>query len=315
LTGDNVMVTGGLGYGQMMKLTDWIILADGAKIQEEFIPVPKNGTAHSASGAEFIPVPQQKLAVPQQNPPALGAKFRWTLNPETYRIAIMTTNGLLQVKSVTDGGGECDTSRTVGGTYPLIKKMFADEAEWRASLPAGGSVELTLPAKVAEAQRIDEAYPRLGDVDKIKALLKRYKIRTTTWESGSLNNSLNFALGWLDKMRDELSKLTLEDDLAGRRHRLNLAFNRALRNYISVKSQCDQDPMKAAQKPIHIVRRGTGKIRAMIGGELNILTVHGDKIAATVELHRWGAVKLYNNFAEMGNPMLSIHYRRRTINL
>jgi hypothetical protein len=57
LTGDNVMVTLGLGVGQMMKLADWIILADGATIQEEFIPVPKDGAAHSASGAEFIPLP------------------------------------------------------------------------------------------------------------------------------------------------------------------------------------------------------------------------------------------------------------------
>ena len=30
LTGDNVMVTLGLGVGQMMKLADWIILADGS---------------------------------------------------------------------------------------------------------------------------------------------------------------------------------------------------------------------------------------------------------------------------------------------
>ena len=64
LTGDNVMVTAGLGYGQMMKLADWLILADGARIQEEFIPLPKEGAAHSASGAEFIPVPKEGVVAP-----------------------------------------------------------------------------------------------------------------------------------------------------------------------------------------------------------------------------------------------------------
>jgi hypothetical protein len=157
LTGDNVMVTLGLGVGQMMKLADWIILADGATIQEEFSPVPKDGAAHSASGAEFIPLPTASAAPP----PAIGSKLRWTLGPETYRVAIMTAKGVLQVKSVTDGAGEvhpaatcecltCRELRQWAPTWPrrpLKKTLFADEAAWRASLPTGGSVEITPPAK------------------------------------------------------------------------------------------------------------------------------------------------------------------------
>ena len=146
LTGDNVMVTGGLGYGQMMKLADWLILADGARIQEEFIPVPKDGAV--------APLP------PAPPPPAIGSKFRWALNGETYRVAIMTAKGLLQVKSVTDGGGEvhpttcreCTPCKELAMTppapwarRPLKQTMFADEAAWRASLPTGGSVEITPP--------------------------------------------------------------------------------------------------------------------------------------------------------------------------
>ncbi|NBO56528.1 MAG: hypothetical protein EBU84_18485 [Actinobacteria bacterium] len=192
LTGDNVMVTLGLGVGQMMKLADWIILADGATIQEEFIPVPKDGAAHSASGAEFIPLPPTEIISPESEtarvnrwrwrrglrslpvasatplptasaapPPAIGSKLRWTLGPETYRVAIMTAKGVLQVKSVTDGAGEvhpaatcecltCRELRQWAPTWPrrpLKKTLFADEAAWRASLPTGGSVEITPPAK------------------------------------------------------------------------------------------------------------------------------------------------------------------------
>jgi len=144
LTGDNVMVTAGLGYGQMMKLADWLILADGAKIKEEFIPLP----AASAS----LPV-----AAP---PPAFGCKFRWTLDANTYRVAIMTGKSLLQVKSVTDGASEfhpttcreCTPCKELAmippapwARRPLKQTVFADEAAWRASLPVGGSVEITPP--------------------------------------------------------------------------------------------------------------------------------------------------------------------------
>ena len=61
LTGDNVMVTGGLGYGQMMKLADWLILADGARIQEEFIPVPKDGAVAPLPAASAA---RNRLQVP-----------------------------------------------------------------------------------------------------------------------------------------------------------------------------------------------------------------------------------------------------------
>ena len=183
LTGDNVIVTAGFGYGQMMKVADWIILADGAKIQEEFIPVPKGGAAHSASGAEFIPVPSgvqettktrrvisltKRIARVNRGraaaglplfkalpPLPLGAKLRWTLNADTYRVAIMTKKGLLQVKSVTDGAGEvhpttcreCRRCKELAmsppapwARRPLKQTMFTDDLHWFASLPAGGSV-------------------------------------------------------------------------------------------------------------------------------------------------------------------------------
>lgn len=78
-------------------------------------------------------------------------KLKWVLNDETYRIARRLTDGrVLQVKSVTDGGGDChnDDCRCIpcreialsGGTpwrtaRPLNKTYFADEYAWLKSLP------------------------------------------------------------------------------------------------------------------------------------------------------------------------------------
>lgn len=86
-------------------------------------------------------------------PPRAGSKMRWTLNEETYRVAVQTKKGILQVKSVTNGAGECHDYecscvpcaeirmfapwRT---RRPLKLTYFADEAAWKASLPEGGNI-------------------------------------------------------------------------------------------------------------------------------------------------------------------------------
>jgi hypothetical protein len=254
-------------------------------------------------------------AYAQQSPTAIGTKFRWTLTPENYRVAIMTAKGVLQVKSVTDGLVDCDTTHTVGGSYPLIKTMFTDEAAWRASLPAGGTTVLSPPGKHVEKQKADAAYKSLSDVEKVQALLTRYKIRTSVWESRSQTEAMRDAAARMQYLRWELSAMTVEQEIEAPRKRGKLT--RLLKNvvtyYSSVRAYCEQNPQQAEEKAIHMRHVGTGKIRAAIAGVYNLITLHGDKIAVAPENHRWGNVKLYNNFAEMGNPKLSVHYHRRTI--
>jgi hypothetical protein len=148
-------------------IVDW----SGAKIQEEFIPLP------TASA----PLP---VAAP---PPAIGSKLRWTLDVNTYRVAIMTAKGLLQVKGVTDGASEfhpttcreCTPCKELAMTppapwarRPLKQTMFADEAAWRASLPVGGSVEITPPAKPGAEQKVAAVAQAPNDVEKLKAAIK-----------------------------------------------------------------------------------------------------------------------------------------------
>jgi hypothetical protein len=97
-----------------------------------------------------------KKVTPLPPPPRVGSKMRWTLNEETYRVAVQTKKGILQVKSVTDGAGECHDDgcscvpcaeiRMVppppwrGSRRPLKLTFFADEAAWKASLPEGGNI-------------------------------------------------------------------------------------------------------------------------------------------------------------------------------
>jgi len=96
----------------------------------------------------------QKLAdkiLKNLGPKTKKLKFKWILNEETYRIARKMPDGrVLQVKSVTDGGGDCHDNccpckpctklnMALSPPWlirrPLKKIYFADEKAWLASLP------------------------------------------------------------------------------------------------------------------------------------------------------------------------------------
>jgi len=131
-----------------------------------------------ARGSTYAPID------PIQYP--IGTKFRWSdlYNDETYRIAIVTKKGFLQVKSVTDGGGDVDKTRslTPGSRYPLKKRLFADELSWRTSLPNGemhGEITIT-PYKAAEKpmKMIIPIRSNMTDPDKLYLLQLIYRART-----------------------------------------------------------------------------------------------------------------------------------------
>ena len=88
---------------------------------------------------------------PKAKKAARPKKLKWVLNDETYRIALKLADGrMLQVKSVTDGAGEChdDGCRCTPCAElrmvppapwrtrrPLKKTYFPDEFTWLKSLP------------------------------------------------------------------------------------------------------------------------------------------------------------------------------------
>jgi hypothetical protein len=113
-------------------------------------------------------------AAPVYPPRTQGTKLKWILEPETYRVAIVKKDGILEVKRVTEGGGYCHDymtckctpcgyialSRRLGAPNPpwqpgapLTKTFFATEAAWRSSLPDGGQITVTEPRISGRALR------------------------------------------------------------------------------------------------------------------------------------------------------------------
>jgi hypothetical protein len=274
--------------------------------------------AVAARVAEETLLATAAAAAAEVAPPAVGTKFKWTSesNPETYRVAIVTKNGFLQVKSVTDGAGESDTMRTIDGKHPLIKKLFADEAAWRSSLPEGGKTEVSFSKKNAEAQRSEEVFAGLSDVEKVRALLKRYKIWHTVMQNRSPKQCLDDSVARLDHFRNRINSMTYDQIIAEGLFKSTRRGIQCLLNVYSWHRNRVAEAGADADKPhFHFGRSGTGAIYATINGQLHFITAFEDKIAAVSASGYWGPVSFYKNFAEMGNPALSVKYRKRFINI
>ena len=163
ITDGNVFITAGIGAGTIMKYVDWLILAGGKPIPSS-TPIPQFAALRAA---------------------AIGTKFKWILNEETYRIAIQTADGVLQVKSITDGGAEVhdDACACNGCLYnyrlPLKKTFFVNEDFWRSSLPHGGIITTTMPGPRSKGERMAQAHnPYEDDRNKLQEYMRRFNIRS-----------------------------------------------------------------------------------------------------------------------------------------
>lgn len=114
LTEGDAMVTvaDGVEWREKMRLADWLILADGQRVEEEFIPVPR----------------QQDVVYP------VATRLTWYVADNNYSVAIVTSRGILTVKSVypgiTPGARIVDTPDT----------LFNDFETWVNSMPSSGVI-------------------------------------------------------------------------------------------------------------------------------------------------------------------------------
>ena len=337
LTEGKAMVTLGLGVGQLMKLEDWLILAGddivvlSKKVQTQVQPQPQPVQVQPqpvqvqenqpAQVQENQPAQEQPQPV-QEKPAAIGSKFRWGLNHTNYRVAIMTKNGFLQVKSVTDGVTQKDTIGRVKTT------MFPNEAAWRASLPqdpqGNAVIEMVGPDNRSQIQKRIEAPLRCRfddcDAEKINEFMERFKIRSDVITLPSPNEMVKRSLCDIETLRAELNKITIEEELAGKkRHELSLSLNRSLRHYShnKCKTYKAQNPDVGAT---YLYVRGTNRLRTNIGGTEYEVSLKGDRLMATQIAIRLVSSELtpailYANLGELANPKIYMIYRRRRYDL
>lgn len=163
LTNGNSLVTKvwGNDHWEQMWLADWLILAEGTE-QEDYIPLATNTVQQDTEEFDDLPplIPLNDLQVnhiwaelgrrsaefearrkPTYPKRSIGTKLKWVSSEddETYRVAVVTKDGICQVKAITEGGGDCYYDNTTGKRY-LTKRTFDSEASWREALPQGGDI-------------------------------------------------------------------------------------------------------------------------------------------------------------------------------
>jgi hypothetical protein len=298
LTDGMVMVTSGLGYGQQMKLVDWLILAEGRE--------------------KLVSKPVQAQEAPKTY--AVGTKFRWQLNPETYRVAIQTPKGVLQVKSVTNGGGQvhpdsCNCDYCPNPSYPpayrrprpLLKENFSDFEAWRASLPNATDSQITTTFEdrpmIERRADIPETFT---DIEKLKRLEQNFKIRSTFWIGESYYEKKERLLREMRAMsayQAERGATASMEELSG----MNRSFNRARRAYRRAVLEAEgMTEMQAKAKHYGYLQRGRSYIMANCGPSAYRITSCNGLICRSDG-------RLFSNFKEMGADSITVRYRCKTI--
>lgn len=315
LTEDKVMVTNGLGTGQMMKIADWLILAHGARIVEDYIPLD-DSMPELEPVAEPEPMP---VAIPELKPLAIGCKLRWTLNQETYRVAIQTAKGVLQVKSVTDGAGECHEDgctctpcaelRMVPPApwrtrRPLKKTLFANEITWKASLPEGGTIEINGPINqiVPSNPQIAAA---MSDYEKVRQLQDVFKMKVDAYLGQSPYDMMEALEDAVKSWQRGLANLSLEDMVA------NQKAVRMRSNKLKYAIECYSSALERVQtlgeqaskiKPVRVRARSKHMLYADINQLHFIVSTFEGKITLSKRSRHSEDAMLFDNFYQMSSP-------------
>jgi hypothetical protein len=126
---------------------------------------------------------------------------------------------------------------------------------------------------------------------------------------------LDHAVERLDNFRSTLNRLSYDAMLHMDLFKSNRGWQTLLHSYSQHRKHVAHAGADADKPMYYYSRNGTGSINAMINGQAHFITLFDGKIATVPISENWGAVRFYKNFAEMGNPAISILYHKRVITI
>jgi hypothetical protein len=327
----------------IMSLDDWKILV--GSFTEDYIPV-----ATSAATPMAVPEPVPSAATPATETYPIGTFLRWK-HPDgatewyapNSRTAIVVKDGILQVKEVINGTPIM--TDTPGQSYPKVaKKFFSTVAEWKASLPEGGTVttkageDYTTPSIKRKAAKPIEA---ADDISYIKEIQQRYSVHASLSQDISpmeLRETLLATLrNTVEDMKSRLSSPSLSSlrdadaqkvsDLLGRIYDNSLCIKSLARRVSWAHRAIMHRPTEAHLGRFHFKNDYKQRLVGFLKGkEVEICSSMGFIGLAWDQKYtcanKWAKPILGKTFAEVGldmkedgKPKLKVYYRRETIEL
>jgi len=327
---DDVIITRSLGTTCRipMKLSAWLEDAVNGVV-EEFIPCPDD------DNAEVYRYSEEETDTPIDSHNEIdthaitdysaheshwlssetfpvGTKLRWNCeNGEGYRLAVVTKNGILQVKLSYPGPLE-------NMSIEDNRKIFFESAsDWHASLPRNGEVTVVPHISFIEKNTAFLSSP-MSDVEKVKELMKVFKIRSYCLGGESPNDILDIFQRAMEKQHALLASRTLVQDIADPKARkdetnlLNVYVNRYDNYRRSTAMMPAEDFLKRA--PISVLIRSPAQLSASVNRSWRPIMVYRGKIAVKGR-------QLADTFEDAGidfidgKPKLSLLYRKKMYNL
>ena len=159
----------------ILSLSDWLVLAEGQEIT--------------------VPVNKTSISNPMSDPPgreptvyAVGTLIRWIKDDQNKRVALVMNDRILQVKEVIAG------EITMHNPICVKRVAFKDFAEWKASLPEGGSIsaEAIKPSAPTIEEKAKAPILATTDAGYIAELSERYLVRSRIYHQPSINQSIEY---------------------------------------------------------------------------------------------------------------------------
>jgi hypothetical protein len=333
LTNDKVAVKTGIFAGQFISLDDWKILYEPPAVADKLVDAEQ-------AESKAQPLVESK---PAHEKRAIGTKMKWVLTPETYRVAIQTDKGILQVKSVTDGAGECHETgckcapceafatrllHTPWNRLPLKKTLFEDEAAWRASLPQGGEVSV-------EGASIEKKFISLSsttDVEKVAELCQRFNVYADIFEHRNTIQQLENMKSLQLKNDERFQTFKANPSLFSKSYSLRKfeSWRATYAKWIHILTERIANSSVAENNVHTYSKASSGRARLFLtladGTQADIWTTKNLRRVSQMsntplELSIFYNGKLYKSFKEFdiamdnGKPILVANYRNKTINL
>uniref|UniRef100_A0A6C0ANE2 Uncharacterized protein n=1 Tax=viral metagenome TaxID=1070528 RepID=A0A6C0ANE2_9ZZZZ len=341
------------GRGYLMDLNYSAQSGSSSAILELSTLLQKYGVSsvEEALAITEVPVAAPTSVEPESYP--IGTKLSWKHNGDSSRwynpnsrTAIVVKDGILQVKENIDG--VTTMTQAPGADYQKVaRKFFSSLADWKATLPAGGTTTVAVATEDFSLPSIQRkaAKPIVTetDIDYIDELKRRYEVHSKLQEGLTPVEQRCDLIIQMSEMANHIKEIMQSSTLTSVNTTPSGAVSDAMRklSYISKRlarraytmenchSRIRIMPETANVKPISFINNYRQRIMAFVGGreveitsnkKLGLLGVAWDRQQDAIG--KWFKPTVEKTFAQLGvdlkadgYPRLKVYYRCKSIEL
>ena len=313
----------GKPHREVMLLADWQMMQQAPQEVAAAPAAPEPAAPAPAPEPEAAPAPAPEPAAPAAEPePVLspGSFIRWRLNDDNRYVAIaLRDQAILVVKGVKDG----QWLRYHRGAENPARKHFATLAEWKATLPAGGTFEIEARDATSSIERRKKDLVWKGsDVEYVTDALKVWTVRQSVYEAETPMQLKEATINRLQYNKEFLMRstsVTAAGDYNLVRKTIN-AIGRLAKDLAKQEWHIARFPAASALRPRYtkVEHSGSGRLYAFRNGRKVEAAVKDGKLYInnyTVGC-MWGstAAELGLEMVD-GKPRLEVLYRKERVAL